>query len=88
MGASVTSVDISERQLENGAAIAHKHSWDIEFICDDTMELSKITSGEYDFVYTSNGVHVWINDLSSMYQNILHLLLLSCGFSLKRGSMR
>ncbi|WP_199616153.1 class I SAM-dependent methyltransferase [Paenibacillus alkalitolerans] len=63
MGAKVTSCDISERQLENSAEIARKQSWDIEFICDDSMSLSKIKSGEYDFVYTSNGVHVWINDL-------------------------
>jgi SAM-dependent methyltransferase len=60
MGAKVTSSDISERQLENAAAIADKYNWDIEFICDDTMELGKIKSDEYDFVYTSNGVHVWI----------------------------
>ncbi|MEK8130704.1 class I SAM-dependent methyltransferase [Paenibacillus filicis] len=74
LGASVTSIDISERQLENSAAIAQKHGWDIEFICDDTMELSKISSNEYDFVYTSNGVHVWIHDLCSMYQNIHRIL--------------
>lgn len=74
MGANVTSVDISERQLENSATIAHKHGWEIEFICDDTMELSKIKSNNYDVVYTSNGVHVWINDLSSMYKNIQRIL--------------
>ncbi|TCZ73808.1 class I SAM-dependent methyltransferase [Paenibacillus albiflavus] len=74
MGASVTSVDISERQLEHSATIAKKHGWDIEFICDDTMELSKIKSSEYDFVYTSNGVHVWIHDLCSMYRNIHRIL--------------
>jgi SAM-dependent methyltransferase len=74
MGAKVTSSDISERQLENAAFIAHKHGWDIEFICDDTMNLSKINSDKYDFVYTSNGVHVWINDLKSMYKNIHRIL--------------
>ncbi|UVI33332.1 class I SAM-dependent methyltransferase [Paenibacillus spongiae] len=74
MGAKVTSCDISERQLENAAEIAKKNGWDIEFICDDTMELSNIQSDEYDFVYTSNGVHVWINDLHSMYQNIHRIL--------------
>ena len=26
------------------------------------------------FVYTSNGVHVWINDLSAMYRNIYHIM--------------
>ncbi|GIP37859.1 hypothetical protein J31TS4_11390 [Paenibacillus sp. J31TS4] len=74
MGAQVTSVDISERQLEHGAIIAEKNGWDIEFICDDTMSLSKLKSGEYDFVYTSNGVHVWIHDLNAMYQNIHRIL--------------
>ncbi|NOU90605.1 methyltransferase domain-containing protein [Paenibacillus sp. LMG 31460] len=74
MGAKVTSCDISEKQLENGYAIAKKHDWDIEFICDDTMKLTKINSKEYDFVYTSNGVHVWINDLKSMYNNIQRVL--------------
>ncbi|MEF3305719.1 class I SAM-dependent methyltransferase [Paenibacillus sp. GYB003] len=74
MGATVTSVDISERQLENGAAIANKHGWDIRFVCDDTMELRHIKSDEYDFVYTSNGVHVWMNDLNAMYRHICRIL--------------
>lgn len=74
MGAKVTSCDISERQVENASIIAHKHNWDIEFICDDTMKLGKIKSDDYDFVYTSNGVHVWIDDLNSMYKNINRIL--------------
>ncbi|NIK77866.1 SAM-dependent methyltransferase [Paenibacillus castaneae] len=74
MGAKVTSCDFSEKQLENSAVIASKQGWDIEFICDDTMKLSQIKSGEYDFVYTSNGVHVWINDLNAMYTNMSRIL--------------
>ncbi|UVI29199.1 class I SAM-dependent methyltransferase [Paenibacillus spongiae] len=74
MGASVTSCDISEKQLEKSAEIARKHHWDIEFICDDTMSLSKLKRDEYDFVYTSNGVHVWIDDLKAMYRNIQRIL--------------
>lgn len=74
MGAKVTSCDISEKQLENAYVIANNHGWDIEFICDDTMKLTKVNSNEYDFVYTSNGVHVWINDLASMYNNIERVL--------------
>ncbi|MDF2963800.1 MAG: Methyltransferase type 11 [Paenibacillus sp.] len=74
MGAKVTSCDFSDEQLENAYVIANKHDWDIEFICDDTMQLSKVKSNEYDFVYTSNGVHVWINDLASMYNNIERVL--------------
>ncbi|WP_136603904.1 class I SAM-dependent methyltransferase [Paenibacillus dokdonensis] len=78
MGAKVTSCDISEKQLEYSSNIARKHRWDIEFICDDTMKLSQIKSEEYDLVYTSNGVHVWINDVNSMYHNI-HRILKSNG---------
>ncbi|WP_308635838.1 class I SAM-dependent methyltransferase [Paenibacillus silvisoli] len=75
MGAKVTSCDISEKQLEYASAIAKSRGWsDIEFVCDDTMQLSKIRSGEYDFVYTSNGVHVWIHDLNAMYRNIQRVL--------------
>ncbi|GMK37656.1 hypothetical protein PCCS19_07100 [Paenibacillus sp. CCS19] len=74
MGASVTSVDISERQIANSAAIAAKHGWDIQFICDNTMTLGEIPSNAYDLVYTSNGVHVWIDDLSAMYRSIHRIL--------------
>jgi len=72
MGAKVTSCDISENQLANAERIAKKHGWNdsIEFICADTMTLADIINDTYDFVYTSNGVHVWINDLPGMYNNI------------------
>ncbi|GAA3400618.1 class I SAM-dependent methyltransferase [Paenibacillus hodogayensis] len=74
LGAKVTSCDISEKQLEYAYSIANKYGWDIEFLCEDTMTLSSVTSNEYDFVYTSNGVHVWIHDLASMYKNIARVL--------------
>lgn len=74
LGAKVTSCDISKRQLENAEKIAKKHGWDIEFICDDTMHLSKLQSDSFDFVYTSNGVHVWISDLQAMYKSIYRIL--------------
>jgi SAM-dependent methyltransferase len=76
MGASVTSCDISENQLANAERTAKQNGLDksIEFIVADTMRLDGIRDGEYDFVYTSNGVHVWINDLLSMYRNILRIM--------------
>ncbi|SFD84613.1 Methyltransferase domain-containing protein [Paenibacillus catalpae] len=74
LGAEVTSCDISERQLDNASMIAKKYGWDIDFQCEDTMTLSQVQSEEYDFVYTSNGVHVWIHDLASMYNNVRRVL--------------
>jgi SAM-dependent methyltransferase len=76
MGASVTSCDISENQLANAEQVAKLYDLDksIEFIVADTMQLDGIADNEYDFVYTSNGVHVWINDLASMYRNIHRII--------------
>lgn len=74
LGAHVTSADISERQLENAAAIAARLHLDIEFICDDTMRLSRIKSEFYDLVYTSNGTLSWIFDLDAMQRSIFRVL--------------
>jgi len=72
LGARVTSCDISENQLTNAERIAKKYGYadNVKFICSDTMRLDEIPNNAYDLVYTSNGVHVWINDLKSMYRNI------------------
>ncbi len=70
LGARVTSCDISENQLSNAKTVAVKQGLDIEFIRADTMTLEDVPSDTYDFVYTSNGVHVWINDLLGMYRSI------------------
>lgn len=74
MGARVTSADISERQLENAADIARQLRLDIEFICDDTMKLSRIPDQAFDMVYTSNGTLSWIDDLDGMYRNFCRVL--------------
>lgn len=74
LGASVTSLDISEKQLEYSAKIADKHNWNIEFVCGNLMKLDEIKSNEYDLVYISNGVMVWVDDLDLMYKNIYRVL--------------
>ena len=74
LGAVVTSTDISARQLENAKSIVDNEEWDIEFICSDSMTLEGVDNNKYDLVYTSNGVHVWINDLQSMYYNFNRVL--------------
>ncbi|HWQ58112.1 MAG TPA: class I SAM-dependent methyltransferase, partial [Clostridia bacterium] len=76
LGAKVTSADIAERQLDNAKKIADARGWDIDFVHDDSMKLEQIESGAYDLVYTSNGVHVWIDDLAAMYRNFHRVLKL------------
>lgn len=76
LGAEVMSCDISENQLANAEEIAKQYEWgkSIQFACADTMKMDGIADNTYDFVYTSNGVHVWINDLAGMYQNISRIM--------------
>ena len=81
LGAKVTSCDLSENQIQNARKIAEANHWDMTFIVQDTITLDKINDNEYDLVYTSNGTHVWINDLSKMYQNI-HRVLKKGGHSI------
>ena len=74
LGASVTSTDISPRQLHNARAIADAQGWNIEFVCADSMALEGIPDGAFDLVYTSNGVHVWIDDLNALYRSFARVL--------------
>ena len=74
LGAKVTSTDISKRQLRNAQRIAEAQGWDIEFVLADSMRLCGIPDQTYDLVYTSNGVHVWINDLAALYGSIARTL--------------
>ena len=76
LGAKVTSCDIANNQLIAAKEVAKRIGVIdlIEFVCTDTMTLDGVETGIYDFVYTSNGVHVWINDLNSMYQSIYRIL--------------
>ena len=82
LGAKVTSCDIAENQLKNAKILADKYNFnDIEFICQDSMKLDKIKDSEYDLVYTSNGVHIWIDDLQGMYKNF-HRVLKPGGYNI------
>jgi len=81
LGARVTSCDFAENQIRHAKAFADKNNWDIEFLCQDSMVLDKIGNDKYDLVFTSNGVHVWIDDLLMMYQNF-HRVLKNGGYNI------
>lgn len=74
LGANVVSCDLSEKQIQYAREIADKHNLKIRFMVQDTMTLPDIPSDTFDLVYTSEGVHVWINLLDEMYKNIVRVL--------------
>ena len=81
LGAKVTSCDFAENQLKHPQEYAEKQGWDIKFICQNSMKLDGLNDNEYDLVYTSNGVHVWIDDMPEMYKNF-HRVLKPDGYNI------
>ena len=74
LSAQVTAADISEKQLMHAQRIAETHGLHMDFIQADTMTLAPFADGTFDLVYTSNGVHSWIDDLERMYHNVSRVL--------------
>lgn len=76
LGASVTACDISENQLAAAKKSAQRLGIDhaIRFVCADTMALENVPDNTFDLVYTSRGVFVWLNDLSSMFWHVYRIL--------------
>ena len=74
LGAFVTSVDISQNQLQ----VAQQHSRElglsIEFVQADVTDLSALTSGSFDVVYTGGHVALWVADLLKYYAESARIL--------------
>ena len=76
LGASVTACDISENQISAAQQSAQRlgiHN-SIRFVCADTMSLENVPDNSFDLVYTSRGVFVWLNDLPSMFRQVVRVL--------------
>lgn len=74
LGANVTATDISYKQIENAKIISKNEKINVDFFVCDSMEMDLFSDEIFDIVYTSNGVHVWIDDLCKMYSNFHRIL--------------
>lgn len=74
LGAQVTASDISQRQLMHARRIAETYGLQMDFVQADTMTLAPFEGDAFDLVYTSNGVHSWIDEPDKMYANIARVL--------------
>ncbi len=74
MGADVTSVDISQTQLDIAAERAGELRLDIAFVRSDVTELEPLSDETFDLVYTGGHVAVWVSDLKTYYSEACRIL--------------
>jgi len=67
LGAVVTSVDISQNQLDVAERRADELGLSVSFLRADVTDLSKLNSGSFDIVYTGGHVAVWVSDIETYY---------------------
>ncbi|MXW06455.1 MAG: class I SAM-dependent methyltransferase [Gemmatimonadetes bacterium] len=74
MKAKVTSIDISERQLEIASARADQLGLAIDFVRADATDLHAMADRSFDLVCSTNGFFVWIADLRAVYEEVFRIL--------------
>lgn len=74
IGARVTSVDISEKQLQVARERAETLGLDVTFLQADVTDLTALANGSFDIVYTGGHVAVWISDLKRYYAEAARIL--------------
>jgi SAM-dependent methyltransferase len=74
LGAKVTSVDISEEQLNVARGRAAALGLQVDFLRADVVDLSRLHDETYDVVYTGGHVAVWVSDLRRYYGEAVRIL--------------
>ena len=74
MGARVTSVDISQAQLDTAAARAGELGLDVRFVRADVVDLRGLDDERFDVVYTGGHVAAWVADLKRYYSEACRIL--------------
>ena len=74
MGAQVTSVDISQTQLDIAQQRSKELNLSIDFIRSDVIDLSEIPDESFDLVYTGGHVAVWVSDIELYYNEACRII--------------
>ncbi len=74
MGARVTSIDISEKQLAVAAKRANRLGLAITFLQADAACPSPVETETFDLVCTTNGFFVWLADLRAVFSELYRIL--------------
>jgi SAM-dependent methyltransferase len=74
MGAAVTSVDISDKQIDIARSRAAGLGLQVAFLQADVVDLSVLDDATFDTVYTGGHVAVWVSDLRRYYAEAARVL--------------
>jgi SAM-dependent methyltransferase len=74
LGAAVTSVDISQQQLQIAAGRAKDLGLDITFVRCDAGDMQPVESDAFDLVCSTNGFFVWIAQPSRVFSEVQRIL--------------
>jgi ubiquinone/menaquinone biosynthesis C-methylase UbiE len=74
LGARVTSVDISQRQLDVAEDRARMLGLDLAFVRADATELNALEQTGFDLVVSTNGFFVWISDPAALFRAVYAVL--------------
>jgi ubiquinone/menaquinone biosynthesis C-methylase UbiE len=74
LGAQVTSVDISQNQLDIAEQRAKELALSVTFAQADVTDLSILPDASFDLVYTGGHVAVWVADLQTYYSEAVRIL--------------
>lgn len=77
LGAAVTSVDISQNQLDVAEERSNTLGLTIAFVQADVSDLSCLADASFDVVYTGGHVAVWVADLAKYYSEAARILRLN-----------
>ena len=75
LGAKVVSVDFSDRAVELARSLGRELQIDANFVLSDIYDLPNHLNQQFDIVFTSYGVLMWLPDLTRWAQVIDHFLV-------------
>ncbi|MFW9845493.1 MAG: class I SAM-dependent methyltransferase [Candidatus Thorarchaeota archaeon] len=73
-GAIVTGVDFSGEAINLARGLAEATTIDASFIQSNVYSLPDVLDSKFDIVFTSYGVHCWLNDLERWARIVSHFL--------------
>ena len=74
LGAKVTGVDFSDKAIDLARSLSDELGINAEFVLSNVYDLPDVLEGQYDIVFTSYGVLVWLPDLTRWAEVISHFL--------------